>query len=245
LKTFLALAATALLVVSANAQAWKSYFHGSIFVRAADVCPRVNPIHIGGTQGYADSLGPGKCYVAIDPIDTTGMVYRGVTFFGDGLMMVFSSYGEGGTNTTMTSAREFFFFPRTGAPALEMDEAAGTVSVVMADGGRVHIEPSTAQIKSFARGSVTVSPRIDPAERGGVEVTAYTGLMLDAGFRKGESPSGRANAESTFRDALGRTCTVKNSELFAYANGEHELKYTDAQLSGWLKTRCPKLTPGF
>ncbi len=218
----------------------------SAVATAFSACPRVNPSHVDNTQGYADGLGSGKCYVSIGAMSTNNLIYRSYTFFSDGLMMVFSSYGDGeDSNPNLTSAREFFFFPRTGALALDMDRAAGAVSVVMSNGGRVHIDPATAQIRSFDRGAVTVSPRIDPAERGGVEIASYSGLVLDAGFRMGESPSGRPNADSTFRDAQGRTCTIKNNELFAYANGDHELKFTDAELSAWLRTRCPKLTPGF
>jgi len=109
----------------------------------------------------------------------------------------------------------------------------------------VHIDPATAQIQSLERGSVTVSPRVDPVDRGGVEIVSYAGLMLDGGFRMGESPTGRPNADSTFRDAQGHLCAVKNNELFAYAGGDHSFKFSDAQLKAWLRTRCPNLTPGF
>ena len=245
MRTVLALALLVLpLSASAPLRQYRPVFTAAAAAAAsADACPRVDPSHVDNTQGYADGFGSGKCYVSIGAMSTTNLIYRAYTFFSDGLMMVFSSYGDGeDSNPNLTSAREFFFFPRTGALALDMDRAAGAVSVVMSNGGRVQIEPSTAQLRSFDRGSVTVSPRIDPAERGGVEIPSYNGLMLDAGFRMGESPSGRPNADSTFRDALGQTCTVKNNELFAYANGDHELKFTDAQLSAWLRTRCPKLT---
>lgn len=244
MRIALALALLALpLTASASLRQYRPAFSVEGAASAAG-CPRVEPSHVDNTQGYADGFRSGKCYVVIGVRSTTTMIYRGYSFFSDGLLMVFSSYGEG-EDPGLTSAREFFFFPRRGALALEMDEAAGTVSVVMSDGGRAHVDPATAQLKSLARGSVAVSPRVDPAERGGVEITSYAGLMLDAGFLVGESPSGRPNADSTFRDAQGHLCTVKNSEVFAYANGEHELKFTDARLSAWLKTRCPNLTPGF
>ncbi|MBI2386803.1 MAG: hypothetical protein HYV14_12410 [Elusimicrobia bacterium] len=213
---------------------------------SAGACPRVEPSHVGNTQGYADGFSSGKCYVSIGSMLVTDLIYRSYGFFSNGLLMVFNSYGDGeDNNPNLTSAREFYFFPRTGALSLEMDKTAGTVSVVMADGGRVVIDPATSQIASLDRGSVVVAPRIDPADRGGVEITSYQGLMLDAGFRMGESPAGRPKADSTFRDAFGHLCTVKNTEIFAYANGDHELKHTDAQLSAFLKTRCPNITPGF
>ena len=247
MKSVLAAAACAVLLAApSSAQLWRGYFHESPFsTRAASSCPQSQPVVIGGTQGYADSLGSGLCFVSIDPTETSSMVYRSYAFFGDGLLMVFSSYGEGSSSKT-TSAREFFFFPRRSAPELAMDPKAGTVSVRMSDGGRADIAPANAQLAGFERGAVTVSAKIDPAERGGVEITSYAGLMLDAGFRVGESPSGRPGATSTFRSAEGRTCAVKNSELFNYtSNGDHSFKFTDAQLSAWLATACPGLNAGF
>lgn len=241
-----ALLAAALLAAPSSAQVWRSYAPARAAAANAAPCAEIKPVAIGGTQGYADSLGSGICYVSIDPMSTPGLVYRSYVFFSDGLLMVFSSYGDGEGNPNMTSAREFFFFPRRVAPDLAMDPKAGTVSVRMSDGGRADFDPATAQLSGFERGAVAVSPKIDPALRGGVEIPRYAGLMLDAGFRLGESPSGRPAAESTFRDAEGRTCTVKNSDLFSYAsNGNHALKFTDVQLSAWLPTACPGLNAGF
>ncbi|MDE2143765.1 MAG: hypothetical protein KGJ84_15260, partial [Elusimicrobia bacterium] len=184
---FSAVCAVSVLVSTARAQAWRPYFHESLAARVASVCPQVSPVMIGGTQGYADSLSSGHCFVSIDPTDSTGLVYRAHAFFDDGLLMVFNSYGDGEGNPNLTSAREYFFFPRRGAPELTMDAAAGVVSVRMSDGGRVNFNPATAQIASLERGAVTVVSRIDPADRGGVEIPRYAGLMLDAGFRLGES----------------------------------------------------------
>ncbi len=240
------LVAVVLLGAPSQAQVWKAYYSKSASIAAATACPRIDPSHVGNTQGYADGLNSGKCYVSIGSMLSTNLIYRSYGFFSDGMLMVFNSYGDGeDTNSNLTSAREFYFFPRTGAMALEMDKTAGTVSVVMSDGGRVHIDPATAQIQSLERGSVTVSPRVDPVDRGGVEIVSYAGLMLDGGFRMGESPTGRPNADSTFRDAQGHLCAVKNNELFAYAGGDHSFKFSDAQLKAWLRTRCPNLTPGF
>jgi hypothetical protein len=243
LLAFLVLA----LPVSASAQSARHYHPAySPFHITVGACPRVPPAIIGGTQGYSDSMGSGKCFVSIDPTETNQLIYKAFTFFDDGLMMVFSSYGDGeDSNPNLTSAREFWFFPRSTPLTLRMDKSAGTVSVTMSDGGTVTIDPATAQPKSLDRGTVTVSPRVDPAERGGIEITSYAGLVLDGGFRMGESPTGRPAADSNFRDAQGHLCTVKNNELFSYANGDHSFKFTDAQLSAWLRTRCPNLTPGF
>ncbi len=236
----------AALAVPVSAGMVRTSIRPLVVATSATACPRVNPSHVDNTQGYADGFSSGNCFVSIGPMSTTDLIYRAYTVFGDGLLMVFSSYGDGeDSNPNLTSAREFRFFPRTGKPTLHMNAAARTVEVVMADGGTISIDPATAQIRSLDRGSVTVSPRVDPAERGGVEITSYAGLMLDGGFRMGESPAGRPEATATFRDAQGHTCAVKNKELFAYANGDHDFKFDDAQLKAWLATRCPAINPGW
>ncbi|MDE2491173.1 MAG: hypothetical protein KGM24_10015 [Elusimicrobia bacterium] len=246
MRTSLALlAALFLLPGLASAQAWRSYFPGAgaSASGAASACPKIPPVAIGNTQAYADDLGDGTCFVSIHPMNAD-MVYRDYAVFSDGMLMVFSSYGAG-EGPDMTSARSFYFFPRRGLPRLETDKAAGTVRVVMADGGVATFDPATAQIAGLDRGAVTVSPRIARDDDGGVEIPEYRGLMLDAGFRLGELPAGRPNAASTFRSAEGQTCTVTNSEIFAYKSGNPVLKFDDAGLSAFLKTRCPGLNVGF
>lgn len=238
----LALAAL-LLPSAAYAQAWRSYFPARLSASAAGTCEISPPAAVGKTQAYADSLGSGECFVSIHPLDA-GMVYRDYAVFGSGMLMVFSSYGAS-EGPDMTSAREFYFFPRTDVPRLALNAAAGTLSVTMPDGGVARFDPATAQISALDRGTVTVSPRVDRSERGGVEISGYRGLMLDAGFRLGELPSGRPDAESTFRSAEGQLCAVKNRELFEYKGGDHALKFDDAGLSAFLKTRCPGLHVGF
>lgn len=240
------LAAVLLLLApcAASAQAWRGYMKGGVSAKAADACPRIDPTVVGDTQGYADSLGSGKCFVSIHSMNA-GMIYRDYALFGDGMLMVFNSYGEA-EGPDMTSAREYYFFPRTGALALEMNAAAKTVTVRMPDGGRVSFDPATSQIASVDRGDVTVSPSLDRSARGGVEFTSYAGLMLDAGFRLGELPSGLPDGESTFRSAQGQLCRVKNREIFTYrGRGEHDFKFDDAGLSAFLLARCPGLNAGF
>ena len=212
---------------------------------ARAACVTREPQIVDRTQGYAGATRWGECLVSITPTSTPHLVYRSFSFYDDGLLMVFSSYGEG-DNSDTTSAREFYFFPRSGALDLRMDAKTRTITVVMADGGEIGIDAATAQIAAVQRGEATVSPRNDPAERGGVEFPRYAGLMLDAGFARGRSPSARPNETSVFRSAYGQLCSVANREVFAYdAKGNPALKFADAELSAWLKTRCPALSVRF
>jgi hypothetical protein len=211
---------------------------------ANTVCVERKPEILGAVQGYADSLGNGECFVDIGPAYAPNMVYRSYSFFDTGLLMVFNSYGEG-TNSATTGAREYYFFPRSGKPALQMDAAAGTILVTMADGDVVSIDSTTAQIASSSRGEVAVSPRIDPANLGGVEFPHYDGLMLDTGYARGGSPANSPDRQSTFRSPQGQLCRVANREIFAYAGRDHTFKFDDAALSAFLKKRCPALRAGF
>ena len=227
-----------------QAQAWKRLFKTPAASRTAS-CPRVRPVIAGGTQGYADSLNSGLCFVSISPTDTTGLIYRNYGIFSDGMLLVFNSFGDSEDTAKDTGAREFYFFPRAQVPALSIDAGGPSVSVRMADGGLLSFDPATAQPNAAERGSVSVAPRLDRGNRGGLEFPSYSGLMLDVGFRMGELPSGRPSAESSFRDANGRLCAVKNSEVFAYANGERSFRFDDPGLKALLKTRCPSLSVYF
>lgn len=238
------LAAALCLPSLASASGWRSYFKNSGAVKAAAACEALSPVVVGGTQGYSDALNASTCFVSIDPTNDGGMIYRAYTIFSDGLFMVFNSYGPA-EGPTMTSARQYYFFPRARLPRLDVDAKAGTISVIMADGGRATFAPATAQIAQFDRGDVSVSPSLDRSVRGGVEISDYRGLLLDAGFRLGELPSGLPSGQSTFRSAQGQTCTVTNSEIFDESNGDSVFKFDDAALSKFLKTRCPALDVGF
>lgn len=214
-------------------------------IRAASACQVVRPVHAGGTQGYSDQMGSGLCFVSIHPNSTTDLVYRNYGIFSDGLFMVFNSFGDSEDTAKDTGAREFYFFPRSAPPVLHIDPAVPSVSVTLGDGGTVVFDPATAQPVSTDRGSVSVAGAVDRGNKGGVEFPSYAGLMLDAGFRMGELPSGKPNGEATFRDGNGTTCKVKNNEIYAYANGDREFKFDDAGLKKFLATRCPALTVTF
>jgi hypothetical protein len=201
-------------------------------------------VTVRGTEAWVAQLLAGPCYVSVRPVWSPGMVYRDYAFYEGGLLLAFSSYGDGGSE--MTSGREIRFFPRLGLPALDADPAKGALLVSMSDGARVAFDVDKAAPASVDRGEVRIASRVHPDERGGVEFPSYRGLILDSGYRRGEMPSGRRGAESVFRDASGRLCAVRNDEVFVYnEDGNPEFRFADAELSAWLKTRCPSLEPGF
>jgi hypothetical protein len=237
--------AAAVAVAPAAPTSIAAFLKAASSARPASSCQVVRPVHAGGTQGYADQMGSGSCFVSVSPNDSNGLVYRNYGVFSDGLFMVFNSFGDSEDTAKDTGAREFHFFPRAGVPLLHIDAAAPSVSVTLGDGGTVVFDPATAQPVSSDRGTVTVAGSVDRGNKGGVEFPSYAGLMLDSGFRMGELPSGKPNAESVFRDAAGKTCALKNNELFAYAGGDRTFKFDDAALKTFLAARCPALAPGY
>lgn len=237
--------AAAVAVAPAAPTSIAAFLKAAASARPASACQVVRPVHAGGTQGYADQMGSGSCFVSVSPNDSNGLVYRNYGVFSDGMFLVFNSFGDSEDTAKDTGAREFYFFPRAGVPTLHIDPAVPSVSVTMVDGGVVTFDPATAQPSAVDRGSVVVAGTVDRGNKGGLEFPSYAGLMLDAGFRMGELPSGKPNNDSTFRDAAGKTCTVKNNEVFAYANGDRDFKFDDAALKAFLAARCPTLSAGF
>src|SRR3989338_6814810 len=166
MRIALALALLALpLSDSASLRKYRPAFNA---LATAGACPRVDPSHVGNTQGYADGFRSGKCYVSIGSMLVTDLIYKAYGFFSDGMLMVFNSYGDGeDSNPNLTSAREFYFFPRRGAMSLEMDEAAGTISVLMADGGRATIKPASSPLPP-SHPRAAPAPRVRPRLGAGV-----------------------------------------------------------------------------
>ncbi|MBK7963442.1 MAG: hypothetical protein IPK04_20945 [Bdellovibrionales bacterium] len=70
------------------------------------------------------------------------------------------------------------------------------------------------------------------------------GLMLDAGFTIGKSPTDDLNRKSTFRDSEGRTCQLQNRLIFTKVDVNSVLK-SDVEISKLLKSKCPTLRIDF
>lgn len=187
-------------------------------------------------------LSSGQCFLSIHPMDAMSLIYRDYLFTSDGMMMVFNSFGEGSDNDT-TGAREFYFFPRRKAVSeYVFNDKKNELIVSHTDGFEYVFDYNSAQIKSITWAKVKLAKDILPENRGGVEVTNYKGLMLDTGFRRGASPSDNPVKPSTFTDENGKTCSVKNSELFDYSNNNTVFKFnTDKALAAFIKKTCPQL----
>jgi len=182
------------------------------------------------------------CLLDLHPMNVEDMRYRDYLFTGDGLFMVFNSYGEGPASST-TGARMFYLFPRRFAhPAMAID-SHGNVHVRLVSGHILSMSAGSFRLKSLSDGKIKESVELNSKNKGGVEIQLDKGFFLDTGFTMGQAPNSSETRASSFIDSQAKTCTIKNREVFAYQGDDVDFKFTDDELSGFLKNRCPQITP--
>ncbi len=199
----------------------------------------------GAVSAYRMFRSGQRCTLSVRQ-ETDSPVYRSYHVTNEGHLMVFNVHGEG-PNSTDTSAREFFFFPRSALPSVEQ-RTDGQLAVTLANSQILRFSPENGAIveSGYTGGTVTEDPSITLTNRGGVEFPSITsGLILDCGWRRGASPLGRSTGSCEARDPAGTRCSIRNTDLFRYAGGEPHFKFaTDADLKTLLDRRCPRLETG-
>jgi hypothetical protein len=200
---------------------------------------------INNLQVYRQaSIEAKECYVSLQPRNIEGLFYRDYLISSQGLLMVFNSYGDGPSSQS-TGAREFYFFPRSAIADLEIKiSESNQIQVMLASGRWATFSSKIADLSEIESGTITRDPNIHKQNRGGIEITSYDGLTLDAGFTIGKSPTDDLNRRSTFRDARGKTCLIQNRLIFDKVDVNSILK-SDAEISRILKKQCPSLRVDF
>ncbi|WP_295903498.1 hypothetical protein [uncultured Bdellovibrio sp.] len=184
-----------------------------------------------------------SCFFSVTPQDAyVELNYRDHLLTTEGLFMVFNSFGPGDESQT-TAAREFFMFPRVNDSfSYKWDDNARELEVTHVTGDKFVFDTKKARLKSISRANITVADYVEPGNRGGIEISNYQGLLMDGGFKVGNSPTSNANGKSTFKDSLGKSCAVRNSEVFKYfGSGDVMFKFDDKGLAAFLKNRCSQL----
>ncbi|MCM2276668.1 MAG: hypothetical protein NDJ89_01160 [Oligoflexia bacterium] len=184
-----------------------------------------------------------RCFVNLTPTNISGMVYRSFLVTSEGKLLVFNSYGDG-PDSEDTGAREFFFFPRVRETGFAWRDD-GTLGLLLVNGEELRVDTATARLRGLTGGELVEAEAVDRRNQGGVEIPRHSGILLDAGYRRGGSPILRRQGSSRFSDPDGKSCTVRNEEVFRYPStpdGEVGLRHeTDAELAGFLRARCPGL----
>lgn len=184
-----------------------------------------------------------NCYVSVHNRKAQGLVYRDYLFTADGELMVFNSLGYGDESST-TGAREFFLFPRVNpVPTFEWNDETRRLTVTTVNGNKASFDYEDAELVEMTGAEIKRAAQIRPDNRGGVEINKYQGLKLDSGFKLGSAPTAVSGNSSVFTDKNGKTCSVKNYELFKYtSDGDVRFKFSDSGLKTFLKSRCSSLT---
>lgn len=200
--------------------------------------------NLGAFRFHRYANAAGKCYMSATPIKVQpDYVYRSFLFTNTGSLMVFNSinYDEYGVSD---GARMFTFFPRNQTP--EYIDRGDFVAVKTSTAGlEVNFDKELKKIHSVVGANFKEDPKVTPNNAGGFELLNAQFLYLDSGYAVGEDPTGQPNRQAKFVDSNGKTCSVKVGEVFSYKGDNPYVKYSDAELKTWLKTRCPQLTVNF
>jgi hypothetical protein len=186
---------------------------------------------------------PDDCFLSALSVNVPGLLYRSYLFT-MGELMVFNSF-DANDSSAGTGARVYFFFPRNQTPDIE---DVGDVVYMKSSfkGVNLGIDYKKGVVTGFTGITAKIDPKITPENNGGVEVLSSPTLWLDLGFAQGHDPSTEPARIAVFHDVNGKTCAVKNSELFDYYNdGDDSFKYSDADLKVFLAKRCPSLTVNY
>ncbi len=186
----------------------------------------------------------GTCFLSADPFEVGDFRYRSYLATNDGMLMVFNSYSPS-DSANASGARVFHFFPRKNMP--EITNTDTTVNIKTATPGiELVLSQDQTKIIKMVGGLIKEDSKVSSANKGGVEIISAQSLYLDSGFAVGHDITADLGSTSTFHDSKGRTCDVKNREIFnVTSDGDSELKFSDSELKAFLKTRCPRLKPGF
>ena len=200
----------------------------------AEKCPEVSGQYGDGIQ-YQNMF----CRIFISADKTDPKSYRNITFTEQGLLQVFSNF-PGTTNSNSTGARVYYLFPiRENQKITSMDETH--LSVTHSSG--VQFEFSKNGTFSSKDLKMKVSKEINSQNKSGVEIESYPkGLIVDLGYRMGNTPVLNPKAVVTITDKNKKKCTFLNSEFNKIEKYEATLIYkTNESFHKFLSIKCPEL----
>lgn len=210
----------------------------SIFLWTLSVYAKDCPSNVGkygnGFQ-YQDMF----CRMMISSDRTDSTSYRNLTFTDEGLIQVFSNF-PGTTNSNSTGARVFYLFPlKTQKTIKEVDSThlslkhPSGADFVFDQNGHV----SSPQLK------MKVDRNVNSKNKSGIEIETFSkGLVVDLGYRQGNTPTVNKDAPVTITDKSGKTCKMINSDINRISKDHVELIYkTNEAMYAFFKKRCPQL----
>jgi hypothetical protein len=200
---------------------------------------RIDMLIVKFPAGSASQRG-GSCSILVDASYERERE-RSYSFMSAGQFLVNERFSRSSDrDSAVSGTRAFFLFPRPRWIKLE-PQAQGGVVTVRLDPVRVVQIDRSGFIRAMTGAVLEEAPAVTAMTQGGVVFKRFEGVVLDAGWGRGEvafrkSPDG----ESTFMDRGGRTCSAPNREVFSYEDRLHPVLAhgSDTELARFLTARC-------
>jgi hypothetical protein len=185
-----------------------------------------------------------SCNVQLKPLHARD-AYRSYNLSSRGTLEIDDTVS---TSNTASGQQVYFFFPRTGFPSAKQT-LSGDVIVTTASGDTVMMDPGETQAPRLQSSpTTTIQATENPTIRQGAPgvklslAASSHSLLLDTGYQFGKKPAFmNPEGTSTFHDASGHSCPLKNGTLFTYTRWDASIKFTDSNLVTFLKANCPDL----
>ena len=200
---------------------------------------KVDMLIVKFPAGSASQRG-GSCSILVDASYERERE-RSYSFMAAGQFLVNERFSRSSDrDSAVSGTRAFFLFPRPRWLRLD-PQALGGVVTVRLDPVRVVEIGRTGFITRMTGAVIAEAPAVTAMTQGGVVFERFEGVVLDAGWGRGEVAFRKSpDAESTFTDRGGRTCTAPNRAVFSYADRLHPVLAhgSDARLARFLTERC-------
>ncbi len=176
---------------------------------------------------------------------------RSYSFMPNGKLMVFIGTSDYDRMSKSTGSRTYHLLPlkERREPAFSRKDES-TVEGLLPSGYTALFSSETGELISIEGYTMTMIPVVHFDEmvknKGGVEITPLKGqLLIDYGWRTGETSSNLLWSPSVILDGYGNRCAIKNSDIsmrdprdpdevvFKFRNND--------ELARFLKVKCPKL----
>jgi hypothetical protein len=200
---------------------------------------RVDMLIVKFPAGSASQRG-GSCSILVDASYERERE-RSYSFMAAGQFLVNERFSRSSDrDSAVSGTRAFFLFPRPRWLRLDPQTRGGVVTVRLEPVRVVEIGQS-GFIRRMTGAVIEEAPAVTAMTQGGVVFKRFEGVVLDAGWGRGEVAFRKfPDAESTFTDRGGRTCSAPNREIFSYGDRLHPVLAhgSDAELARFLTARC-------
>src|SRR5262245_39170723 len=178
---------------------------------------RIDMLIVRFPAGLATQRG-GTCSVMVEASYERARE-RSYSFMAEGQFLVNERFGRSpDRDSAVSGTRAFFLFPRPRWLTLESKATDGRITVRL-DPIRVVQVDARGLLGQVTGAVIEQESDITGTTRGGVTFKRFEGVVLDAGWGRGEVAFQKhPDGESTFMDRDGTLCEAPNRAIFSYAD---------------------------